>query len=341
MTDAGTQPDACTFAEHDADAFCRRFMGAVAERGQRREYEGTGITELWGLSGMLRDPRARLMTSPSHPQLFNPGLAAARWLYLFSGSDRLADITAYSPAAARFTDDGITMPGGSHGARAFAPVSGVDQVEQVVSVISRLGESTRGVIAFHHPTDLVQPTDDYICVNSMLITPRGNQLHGMLHMRSNEALRLLWYDLFEFTMLLEYVSGRLGMELGSYLHSGFVFQITADRDVQTAAVVAGESERSVPMAAMPPTSRNDRARIVELERELREAARHAPRQAFLSRVAGVAGEVHPYWADLLTAAAMQARFIAQRPADLLDDFATLGGPLTGISVEHSRRLSAG
>jgi len=328
------------FVEDHADAFCRRFMAAVTEHGEDREFEGDAITEVWGLSGLLLDPRARLLSSPAHPRLFNPGLAVARWLYLFSGSDRLADITAYSPGAARLTDDGVVMPGGSHGARAFAPVSGVDQVEQVVAVIAKLGETTRGVIALHHPTDLVQPTDDYICVSNMLLTPRGGRLHGMVHMRSNEALRLLWYDLFEFTMLLEYVSARLGLELGTYLHSGFVFQITGSADRDIAATVAAETPRTSRMEPMPPMTRADRAIVVGLERELRESARHAPRAAFLERVHAVADQVDPYWADLLTAAALQARFVAGGDAELLDDFRAVGGQVTALCVDYSCRLGA-
>lgn len=335
----GSVASPCTFAADDADALCRRFMAEVVERGTRRTFEGEAIREVWGVSGRLQDPRARLLTSRAHPRMFNPGLAIARWLYLFSGSDRLADITAYSPGAARFTDDGVTMPGGSHGARAFAPASGIDQVEQVVAAIDELGETTRGVIALHHPTDLAHGTRDYVCVNSVLLTPRDGRLHAMVHMRSNEALHLLWYDLVEFTMLQEYVAARLGLELGAYLHGAFVLQITGDQHLSVAAAVAEEHATSVPMSRMPPMTRADRAHVVEHERLLRESAVHAGDDAFLGRVRALADDTAPYWADLLTAAAMQARFVAGGGRTVASRFEGLGGPVTAACVAYSRGLS--
>ena len=334
----------CHFVASDADSLCRQFMAAVSSRGTRRVFDDEPIHELWGLSGVLENPRARLFTSSVHPEVFNPALALARWLYLFSGSDRLADIVAYSPAAARFTDDGVTMPGGSHGSRAFYPASGVDQVEGAVARIAELGETTQSVIAFHHPTDLARQTQDYICVTSMLLTLRDDRLHCMLHMRSNEAFQLLWYDLFEFTMLGEYVAARLGVELGAYLHSGFVFQITGDRARERAAEVAEEVEASPAMARMPPMTIRDRAAVVDLERQVRESARHAPLAKFVALAAALPEQVDPYWADVLGGAALQARFVATpagERARLLEEMAgVLIGPLGARCLAYSAALGA-
>jgi thymidylate synthase len=337
-----TTPAHCQFKAPDADSLCRQFMAVVSSKGKRRLYANDAIHEVWGLSGVLQNPRARLFKSSSHPQLFRPGLAVARWFFMFSGSNRLADIVAYSPGAARFTDDGVTMPGGSHGARVFSPVSGVDQVERAIATIADLGETTRAVLAIHHPTDLAQFTTDYVCGTSMLMTVREGHLHCMLHMRSNEALRLLWYDLFEFTMLGEYVAVRLGLKLGTYLHSGFVFQITGDHDKSVAADVAQEVELSQHMPAMPQMTQSDRVVVVNLERQVREASRYATRKGFLDLVRGLASQTDPYWVDLLGAAALQCRFIVtdvNRYPQLLNDIrAVAAGPLTALCLQYSEGL---
>lgn len=319
-----TAPVSTRFAADDADDLCRQFMDAVAGEGRRRLFQDAPMHEVWGLSGTLRDPRSRLFTSAIHPEAFNPALAVARWFYLLSGSDRLADITAYSPAAARFTDDGITMPGGSHGARLFHPMAGVDQVERAVATLADLGETTGAVLALHHPTDQVTTTADFICVTSALVTIRDGRVHGMLHMRSNEAFRLLWYDLFEFTMLTEYIAARLGLGLGCYVHSGFVFQITGDADRDRAAAVAAETARSPAMSPMPRIETGDRAIIVGLERRMREAAAHAEDSRFEALMRDVPDNVDLYWADLLCAAALQARLMAtpsERRAAVVDRLA--------------------
>lgn len=329
-------------ADITSDALCRRFMTAVTEGGSDRCFEGHEIREVWGLTGMLTDPRARLFSSKLEPTLFNAGLACARWLYLLSGSDRLQDIAHYSHGARRFSDDGVTMPGGSHGARIFYCQPGINQFDAAVATLRELGETTRVILVLQQPTDLMHRTADYICVANCMLTIRDGRLHTLVQMRSGEVLRLMPYDLFEFTMLAEYVAMTLDLQLGSYIHSGFVFQITGKRDQQRAVTLAAETVGTTPMATMPAVHPDLRARVIAAERRLREAASYAGPAQYLELLRQLA-DLDPYWRDVITAAAIQGRLMrspaAERTAVLeAVDAAGDAGPLAWLTLEYSRAL---
>lgn len=293
-----------------AGSLVRAVVAAVAQHGTLRYSDGgLEVQELLAVNTVLADPRARLLRSTSHPEIFNPGLAVARFFYLISGSHDLDTITFYSPAARRFSDDGLTMPGGAHGFRLFYPASSTDQFEGVVRTLTQYPERNRAAVSFYHPEDCGSPTVDLTCVMGAMFTCKANRLQTLVNMRANDALRLLWYDLFEFSMLGEYVASYCGLELGEYYHSSFVMMLIGRSSLDSVDDVIAEDDDSPRMGPMPRVDADTRRHLVKTERAIRAALPGQSFDEFHGMLDRIRQEQHPYWADLFVALALQGRYV--------------------------------
>jgi len=293
-----------------ADELVRAVVGDVRDHGLTRiGADGQDVVELLSVGTVLTDPRARLMTSELHPAVVNPGLAVARFLYLLSGSNSLEAIAFYSPAARRFSDDGLTMPGGAHGFRLFRPTPSTDQVARLLDVLRSEPARNRGAVTVYFPDDCGSPTVDLTCVMGALFTLKSGALQTLVTMRANDALRLLWYDLFEFSMLGEFAAASCGYPLGAYYHSSFVMMLIGAANGSLADELRHESVRTKPMAPMPPVLETTRRDVVLAEAILRSRATTGTTADFQGLIDELGARHEPYWADLLAAAALQGRWV--------------------------------
>ena len=297
------------------------------------------VRELLSVNTKLVDPLNRLMRSPGQPQIFNPGLAVARFFYLLSGSHDLETIIFYSPAAAKFSDDGLTMPGGAHGFRLFHPISSVNQFDGVRAALSEYPERNRAAVSFYHPSDCGSPTADLTCVMGAMFTRKNGRLQTLVNMRANDALRLLWHDMFEFSMLGEYIARSGGFELGGYYHSSFVMMLIGRSALESAELVIAERESAPAMAPMPAVTRQTRVHLVGREREIRAAVAGLPFARFGDVLSELADQEEPYWADLLTSLALQGRMVHREPLDAAAELEKLSVPADFVVAEETRRNS--
>ncbi|WP_432832898.1 thymidylate synthase [Dactylosporangium sp. CA-092794] len=299
----------------------------VAAHGSLRFSDnGLEVRELLSVNTVLTEPRARLMRSSSHPHVFNPGLAVARFFYLLSGSHDLDAIAFYSPAAARFTDDGLTMPGGAHGFRLFYPGSSTDQFEGVLNALNDHPERNRAVVSFYHPQDCGSATADLTCVMGAMFSCKEGRLEILVNMRANDAFRLLWHDMFEFSMLGEYIARLCGFELGAYYHSSFVMMLIGRSAYEAVEELTGETDEAPLMAPMPRVTTASRAQLVRIERRIRSLVGHQPFGEFTTLLKTLAQEVEPYWADLFTSVSVQGRMVRQDPATAAWELSQLAVP---------------
>jgi thymidylate synthase len=297
-----------------ADELVRAVVGEVHDHGNfRTGADGQDVMELLSVGTVLTNPRARLMTSELQPSVINPGLAVARFLYLLSGSNSLDAIAFYSPAARRFSDDGLTMPGGSHGFRLFRPSPSADQFARLLDVLRREPARNRGAVTVYFPDDCGSPTVDLTCVMGALFTVKSGELQTLVTMRANDALRLLWYDLFEFSMLGEFAAAACGHPLGAYYHSSFVMMLIGSTSGPIVSEFRHESVRTPPMAPMPPVLETTRRDVVRAEAMVRSRAPAGTTLDFQGLVDELVARHEPYWADLLVAAALQGRWVNRGP----------------------------
>jgi len=302
------------FSTDNTDHLVRAVMHAVREYGVIRESDGgLLVQELLSVNTVLTNPRARLFRAPQYPHLFNPGLAVARFFYLISGSNDLEQICFYSPAARRFSDDGITMPGGAHGRRLFYPTAATDQFMGVIKSLQEHPERNRAAVAFYHPDDCGSPSVDLTCVMGGMFSCKEGRMRTLINMRANDTVPLLWYDLFEFSMLGEFIASYCGFELGEYYHSSFVMMVIGKPAMLVADALPNDTSQSPVMAAMPEVAKDTRAHLVHAERRVRSSVAQASFDEFRRLLDKLHDQENSYWADLFTALAVQGRYVHTDP----------------------------
>jgi thymidylate synthase len=291
-------------SEESASELARRVVadvlaGSLHRTGPQSMHPTQNFHEILASVSELTDPRNRLVHS--NGGLFSTGLASARFLFLLSGSRMLGDIMPYSPSVKRFSDDGLTIPGSSYGNRIFG--GDRSQFDSVLGIL-RLRENTkRAAIDVYTPFDAGRESADIPCVMGVVFVPREDKLSLNLLMRANNAIRLLPYNIFEFTMLLEYTASLTGMSLGRYIHSSTSMHVYSS-DVPTARILLDCGKSSPPpMATMPKVHSTTRDEIVAAERRLRAACLSSAREV-QSEITRLKGELDAYWLDVLFSAAV-------------------------------------
>ena len=69
-----------------------------------------------------------------------------------------------------------------------------------------------------NPEDVARESNDIPCTFGLSFMIRDASLHVTTIMRSNNAWRLLPYNIFEFSLLAEVVADRIGIDFGTYTH---------------------------------------------------------------------------------------------------------------------------
>ena len=259
---------------------------------------GEVTIELLNRSFDLWNPRDRLVYNPI--RRFNLPRAVGRFLWMMAASDRVSDIEYYEPRARRFSDDGVTIPGSDDGRRLFAARPGLDQIARVVELLDREEHSRRGAVAVYLPEDAGRRSHDIPCTLSLAYNVRQGDLHATTLMRANDALGVMPYDVFLFSLLAEFVARSLGIPLAQYHHFAVSMHIyERDRARVEAIVASPRSPQAMAMAPMPADDLRDQMdRLLAFERDLRADAPATDDARVLGGYLRRADdELHPYWRD--------------------------------------------
>lgn len=224
------------------------------------------FTEMFGCCLHLRNPRARLSRSEGKGKVFS---ALGELFWYLSGDNKLDFIDYYVPD--RFqkeSDDQVRVRSG-YGGRLFS-IRGINQLQNVIRVLTDKPTSRRAVIQLFDATDLDGHYASIPCTCSLQFLGRDGYLHLFVSMRSNDAYIGLPHDVFAFTMLQELVARSTGMEVGEYKHcAGSLHLYDQDRESAEGYLKEGW-QASIFMPAMP---RGDPWKsVMELQR-LEEALR--------------------------------------------------------------------
>ena len=244
------------------------------------------------------DPRRRVLTAPG--ATFNPAVAVARFAWHLAASSELAAIAFYEPRAERFSDDGKVLPGSNYGARLFGGESGVDQVAGIVERLREDPDSRRAAAVIWRAEDAVRQSRDIPCATAIACHLRDGQLLATVSMRSNNALRLLPYNLFEFSLLAELLAAELEVELGPYWQVANSLHVYED-ELEAARSVSAPAAGSD--LAMPPIPRGKgalerAAQLVHWETRMRDLFIREDWEALPRLVESAEEGLDSYWLGL-------------------------------------------
>lgn len=251
--------------------------------------------ETLAYSRVIDNPRDRVVNNTT--KKLDLPVAVARFIWMMSASDRLADIAFYEPRVKAFSDDGISVPGSSYGRRIRQSQPGIDQLAGAINRLKEDGAGgRRAAISIYQPTDTTRESNDIPCAFGLMYHGREGVLHSTTIMRSNNAVGLLPFNLFEFSMLAEAVAVEAGLKLGPMYH--FAGSMHFYEEEFEKLKVAPQDAKSTPVGEMPkmPAAPLEQIRLlVMLEAGMRQESENV-RAPFIDEWrTRVQKALVPYW----------------------------------------------
>ncbi|KQR19143.1 hypothetical protein ASF79_15855 [Agreia sp. Leaf335] len=284
-------------------------VGEVGEKGSSRE--------ILGYTTGMSNPLARV--SVSEGSALNVVAAVARFVWMVSGSDRVADIAYYEPRVRSYTDDGLAVPGSSYGKRIFNASPGTNQMTGVVKELKANSDSRRAAAVVWLPEDAVRKSGDIPCTFGLFFHIREGGLTMTTVMRSNNAVTLVPYNFFEFSMLGELVASEIGVPFVRYVHWAASMHIYDNMTERAGAIAGQASPRAITMPPMPAGNAMEQGRMLAIHEA---ALRHANTLDELRDVAAAAHEeLDEYWTalfDVLHAYGLAKRQHREEAKDVLE-----------------------
>ena len=253
----------------------------------------------------MSNPLARIMTSQHRP--LNIVTALARFTWLIAGNNRMEDIAYYEPKVNTFTDDGLSIPGSDYGMRIMQPRPGLNQLQGVVDRLKQDPSSRQAAVVVWQPEDAVRESRDIPCTFGLFFHIRKsdagfNELNMCVNMRSNNAFRILPFNLFEFSMLHELVAASLNVRLGDYVHWAASMHVyNNEREWQpTCNIAMDELSDSIQMEQMGIRGPGQWRPLTQayILAKLEARLRHACTESDLDDIESESYELNQYWQGL-------------------------------------------
>ncbi|WP_299631764.1 thymidylate synthase [uncultured Roseobacter sp.] len=287
-------------SHNDADTMFRKVMSDIlsspvakgVNTGSARIQQDTN--EGLGYSIVLSNPLDRIISNDAY-KLDLP-VAVARFVWMISGNNRLADIKFYQKQVENFSDDGIIVPGSSYGARIRQAFPGIDQLQGVIDKLKADSNSRRAAISIYQPTDATRESKDVPCAFGMFFHIRDGALHTQVVMRSNNATVLLPFNIFEFSMLGEVIASECGVVLGPFKHYAASMHVyeSAREWSQKIADDAG-AKLSSQMQHMPASPLDEIRKLVQFEAEMRHRSEAISDATIADWIKQIQDEFSVYW----------------------------------------------
>jgi thymidylate synthase len=294
VENGGVQPDADHLLRKVMSDILIAPVSAGVNTGNKKVQEGTN--EGLGYSITLENPLDRIVCNDSY-KLDLP-VAVARFVWMISGNNRLADIKFYHKPVENFSDDGIIVPGSSYGARIRQAFPGIDQLKGVIEKLTADSNSRRAAISIYQPTDSTRESKDIPCAFGMFFHVRSGALHSQIVMRSNNATLLLPFNVFEFSLLGEVIASECGVDIGPLKHYAASMHIYESAKSWAERIANGSGEKkSRPMARMPiePKPLDQIRTLVEFEAEMRHRSESINDNTISEWIDRVQNDFVVYW----------------------------------------------
>ena len=322
MTDASKFPKSADECLHTSIVDCLKGDYVVTEKDTSYE--------VLNYSTGMENPLARITTNPLRP--LNIVVAVARFVWMAAGNNRLQDIAYYEPKVGGFTDNGLSVPGSCYGNRLFEPRPGVNQIAGVVARLKQNPGTRRAAAVVWAPEDAVRESKDIPCTFGVFFHIRGGELNMSTAMRSNNAYRILPFNLFEFSMLQELVAAELSLPIGEYTHWAASMHLY-DNDFEMPNTFAIAAEKPGKSLVMPPMPLGNSLSQVNLLARYEANMRHCcSRSEFDAIVETAKKMLNPYWLNLFSVLAVYSaakrKYALSTPIHMTKMFA----PLTESAV---------
>ena len=308
-TEAVFATESATYA--DADAALRGVLRHVSQAsdvaavttGADKVKDGT--REQLGHSFIIASSRDRIVANAG--MTLDLTVAVARFVWMVSGNNRLADIAFSEEKVRAFSDDGIIVPGSSYGMRIRQAHPGVDQLQGAISRLKQDPNSRRAAIVIWSALDAVRESNDIPCAFGMFFHIRGGRLQTQIVMRSNNATVLLPFNMFEFTMLAEVIAAEVGVEIGQVRYTAASMHTYEKLAVLTERIASDTSKKlSAPMEAMPADVFPQLERLVQFEAEMRHGSADINDASIADWISKAKEKLKPYWAQMALLLLVQA-----------------------------------
>jgi thymidylate synthase len=279
-----------------ADELFEAGLGVVLDHGHHVD-GSRAFRETLDQQLVLRDPRTRVLDARA--STFDLRVATARLVWHLAASSDLEHIAYYEPRVRAFSDDGRTVPGSNVGARIFGDEGGIDQFRGAIRRLRDDPASRRAALVVWEPDDSTRESRDIPCTTGMTLHLRADLLVATVVMRSNNALRLLPYNVFELSMLAELAAAELDVGLGPYVHLANSFHVF-DTEVERASTVRASMPRDgipEPMPRMParPGPLDQTAELVDFEARLRASYLAHDLDRVDDLLSACERDLDPYW----------------------------------------------
>jgi thymidylate synthase len=168
---------------------------------------GRATVEVVGAHLHLSNARANILFSEERK--LNYYFSVAEFLWILLGQSDVASITAFNSKIDQFSDDRVSFSG-AYGPRVM------EQLPYVVNTLQTDPDTRQAVMTIWR--ERPGPSKDVPCTISMQFFVRDKRVHAVTYMRSNDVWLGLPYDVFNFTMIQQYVAAAIGYDVGGYHH---------------------------------------------------------------------------------------------------------------------------
>lgn len=189
-------------------------LADIAVHGEESEVRGSLTRELCHQTVILENPLERCIIVPNRRNNIFATIAETVWV--MAGRNDLDFLSHYLPRSADFSDDGGATWRAGYGPRLRSWKGTVDQVAEVLKLLSTSESSRRAVMSLFDPEQDYQESNDIPCTNWLHFTVRDGHLNMSITVRSND---LMWgfsgINTFEWSVLQEMVAHWLGKKVGT------------------------------------------------------------------------------------------------------------------------------
>lgn len=215
---------------------------------------------------------------------------------------------------------------GAYGPRLVGPRDD-DQLSRVIKLLKKYPTSRKAVIRIFDAIDLRTGQKDVPCTCTLQFILRGDQLHMVTYMRSNDVYRGLPHDVFCFTLLQEWVARCLGAELGTYKQVvGSLHIYDHDEEKMDLFLKEGFQSTLSPMPSMPAANPEGSLKaLLQAEAKLRAEV------VDWNQIDETMATVAPYWADLIRLLCVHRHF---------KDAKRSGGPHSEAILDMKYRMDS-
>ena len=220
----------------------------------KRKNSKRDIRELIGYSFKIENPLERLLCDDVRG--LNIFQCVGQFLWITQGNFNLEAIKYYQPLSEKFSSDGIKMIG-AYGPRLFG-IQHLGQIDHLIDLLAQDPSKRRAVASVYLPQfdQHGLSGEEVPCTLNLQYLIRDNHIQSVTYMRSQDAFKVMPYDVFLFTMLQEYVLNQLKpgnpeFTLGRYNHFSGSFHIYESDIPQIEKVLTNSTTCGEEMSKMP------------------------------------------------------------------------------------------